>query len=216
MIKQGLISGILVLAAAGGIIYSSLGSRDTISSKDGGYISGKGIGSNVVQDLAYGRWRIAIANQSCPEPPNLGEQPSPAYNYLTNHCKHWQTHGNWCACATKDEDLLIGEVDESDLPNQIFRKMVVCEHGISGHPEQLVREVIYAKLTDNVPPGWRCIVVANRIIWQLSYRPVRSKLLEKLQEKCCSACPESCWVTEGEWGQCPYCLLDNDCDRYCL
>jgi len=202
MVRNGVIAVLVVAAAGLGLIYGTLGGGDVITGLDGG--------SPVVQALQHGNWRVAVADQACPSPPEPGTQPSPAYRYLTEHCATWLTHGNWCACATSDEEQLVGEVDEATIPDNVFRRVAVCEHG-----DPPVREVVYAKLTDEVPPGWRCVLVANRILWKLSYRPVRSKLLEKLQEKCCSACPASCWVSEGAWGQCPYCLLDDNCDSFC-
>jgi hypothetical protein len=159
--------------------------------------------------LEYGQWRLAIADRACP---SEGEQ---GWAYLQEHCRlHRTLHGH-CLCVTPDEDPLVGELTLAEinaLPDRYFMRVAVCERDDGS------RSVEYADLDATVPPGWSCVLIADKIPrFVKSYRPLRSLLLQKLQEKCCSSCaPEDeCAVRPGSWGVCPYCLLDGDCSSLC-
>jgi hypothetical protein len=155
--------------------------------------------------LQYGEWRLAIADQPCPVEGEAG------WNYLQNNCGLHRTVHDHCLCATKEEEDLTGELSQEEydaLPAKYFRKVAVCDHGDG------VRSVEVATLDATTPPGWNCVLIAAKVPkWIMTYRPLRSPLLRKLQQKCCAACAEDCPVRAGTWGQCPYCLLDENCEE---
>jgi hypothetical protein len=121
--------------------------------------------------------------------------------------------------VTDDEDALVDELTPAEvatLPDKYFVRVAVCRH--TGDEGQVVESVEYADLDATVPDGWTCALVANKVPrLLLSYRPLRSVLVDRLQEKCCAGCEagESCAVRPGSWGACPYCLLDDTCNQLC-
>ncbi len=160
--------------------------------------------------LRVGNFRIAIADRPCPVEGQGG------YNYLISVCNKHKTIGQYCACATKEEDQLNGEMDPVDIPDAAFRRVGVCEW--ENDEGQTVSGLKWLPVGQTPDPSWDCKLIANRILnWRISHRATKTQLFRALEKKCCAGCLDDCWISPGSWKKCPRCLLDStpDCSTYC-
>lgn len=159
--------------------------------------------------LSYGgisNHRIAVLNAQCPQKGDVG------WNYIRNNCDFKRTISDYCICATTNENDLIQEIDPTIIPDAKLRKFVVCDHTPGNGIQPSAK---WYPIAATPPPTWVCETIIQKAIFRKSARNIKSRLYNKLKQKCCAECIE-CFIYPDEWGQCPYCLLDDSCSNHCL
>lgn len=134
-------------------------------------------------------------------------------------CRHkYKVNGSMCMCCTEATGKLANEIEDHEtiVPAKAF-KFLICKS--VGPPEEGKPERIagFFPFTGPPPGGYACTPILPRGAKEASVHGVKSRLSEELVDRCCVDCDEgSCFVEPGEWGMCPYCLLDDNCADYCL
>ena len=148
------------------------------------------------EDVYLGDARIAIIDGPCPVVADVAEaedgQTAPV-------CDWSKEDGGRCICATKIKDGLPDECKNlADCPTSKPQKLVVCPGG----------KVSYLATSAIDTEGCKKI--------DIPYNPNEINLqvggaLESALTKACAPCI----ITPNSWGPCPYCLLDNSCEKAC-
>jgi len=187
--KKAIIPAVLIAAVVGGVLSMGRG--------------------QVPKNLSVGDWRVAIALKSCLEDAGI------TVDKLNTHCLNWKVTGNFVACITDREQIHDCEIPVDALPDAAFRKVAVCQW--TDDEGRTVRGLKFAELSATLPPGYTCVLIHSKLpaLWLMSMRGAKSFLLEAIKAKCCAECSGTCFVHSGAWGQCPYCLLDDNCADYC-
>lgn len=117
-------------------------------------------------------------------------------------CEGGVIQGSQTVClTTKSEHLR--EIKTTDQHAVLLKKVLYCDqkgNKVTTEPQ--------ASITTGV-------VLVNNILIDGSFAGIWTEYDRQLAYRCCADCPENCWVSPGSHGQCPYCLCDNSCVRYC-
>lgn len=157
---------------------------------------GKDKGPKVRAPKSY---RLALLNKQCSSVPS--------------GCDHKYTIENsLCMCTTEQVEDLDDEVKNvSTLPINRHHKFLVCEHT----EDSTVLSGWYPIGETPNPVDWRCETILALGVKEKSVE-TKGRLVEALEQRCCSACSGECFITNGKtWGACPQCRLDNSCKDYC-
>ena len=129
-------------------------------------------------------------------------------------CGHkYKINSDLCMCMTEEVATLPDEVTDIDtLPVSKHYKFLVCENK-ADTTNRFARW--YPVNEGPLASEWRCETIHNKGVKEKSVRNAKGSLLSSLEQRCCSPCSGECYVKPGEWGMCPYCRLDNNCQDYC-
>ncbi len=127
-------------------------------------------------------------------------------DFLDLKCDGVMLHDDKLLCFTRIQRNRRDEIT-SNPENKKFRKVLKCARS-----EREQNEVLDEPVTS--PVGDK-IVLLEDVLVNISTNNIETELDRAVAGKCCSKCKDSCWVTPGSWGQCPYCLCDNSCNKYC-
>jgi hypothetical protein len=131
---------------------------------------------------------------------------SKKYDFLDFKCDSVMSHDDKLLCFTRMQRNHRDEITSNPV-NKKVRKVLKCAR-LEHEQNEVLDEPVTSPVKDR-------IVLLEDVLVNISTNSVETELDRAVAAKCCSKCKDSCWVTPGNWGQCPYCLCDNSCDKYC-
>jgi len=117
-----------------------------------------------------------------------------------------------CICYT-DKKTVDNEVKPDLIAAKDRIRLVLCCNQIDPETKEKHHVVTRSKGTGPIPIG--CQVLKSNLVADLSTHNVWTEIDDAAKAACCKDCPGNCWIKPGEHGQCPYCLCDGSCGKYC-